>query len=60
MKNFQISLAVGMSQLNKEHFDEVNDLHLIDSIFTSNITENKRNELIDGWKKAIKATLAYK
>lgn len=41
-------------------FDEVNDLHLIDSIFTSNITENKRNELIDGWKKAIKATLAYK
>lgn len=43
-----------------ESKDEVNSLHLIDSMFTSSMDDATRGKLIKGWKKAVKATLEYK
>ena len=40
--------------------EEVERLHLIDSMFTSSMDEETRNKLINGWKKAVNATLQYK
>lgn len=40
--------------------DEVISLHLIDSMFTSSMDSVTREKLINGWKKAVKATLEYK
>lgn len=40
--------------------EEVEKLHLIDSMFTSSMDDETRNKLINGWKKAVNATLQYK
>ena len=39
---------------------EVEKLHLIDSMFTSFMDDVTRDKLINGWKKAVNATLQYK
>ena len=43
-----------------ESKEEVINLHLIDSMFTSSMKQEKREQLIKGWKKAVNATLQYK
>ena len=43
-----------------ESKEEVISLHLIDSMFTSSMDEKQREKLVDGWKKAVNATLQYK
>lgn len=43
-----------------ESKEEVKNLHLIDSIFTSSMDEVQREKLVSGWKKAVNATLQYK
>ena len=43
-----------------ESKEEVIGLHLIDSMFTSSMDSETRNKLINGWKKAVNATLMYK
>lgn len=43
-----------------ESQEEVINLHLIDSMFTSSMKQEKREQLIKGWKKAVNATLQYK
>ena len=40
--------------------EEVENLHLIDSIFTSSMDEVQREKLVSGWKKAVNATLQFK
>lgn len=40
--------------------EEVEKLHLIDSMFTSSMDDLTRDKLINGWKKAVNATLQYK
>lgn len=40
--------------------EEVEKLHLIDSMFTSKMDEQTRLKLVNGWKKAVNATLQYK
>lgn len=40
--------------------EEVEKLHLIDSMFTSSMDDVTRDKLINGWKKAVNATLQYK
>ena len=43
-----------------ESKEEVINLHLIDSMFASSMKQEKREQLIKGWKKAVNATLQYK
>ena len=43
-----------------ESKEEVINLHLIDSMFTASMKQEKREQLIKGWKKAVNATLQYK
>lgn len=49
-------LKVGLFKSN----EEVEKLHLIDSMFTSSMDDVTRDKLINGWKKAVNATLQYK
>ncbi|KAF0138143.1 MAG: glycerol kinase, partial [Stygiobacter sp.] len=47
-------LAVGFWK----NIDELQQQWQIEKVFSSTITDVHRNELTDGWKKAIKATLS--
>ena len=40
--------------------EEIKRLHLIETIFTPDITTEERHRRIDGWKKAVKSTMTYK
>ncbi|MBO0960365.1 glycerol kinase GlpK [Neobacillus sp. MM2021_6] len=40
--------------------EEISTQWAIDKQFTANMTEESRNDLYDGWKKAVKAAMAFK